>query len=257
MEARYRAAAKEWDRAAEINRALLEFFPDNLEYGIRYATSLDNAGKPAAALAAIDQLRKLPAPDGNDPRLGVLESIIADHSGDEKRSLAAARAAVPEAEARGRTATAADAHNELAEGLVGFDDLGAALPEFERARELYGQKVGDKAKLSTALAGIAGIQAISRASRTKALPPGARRRSRSLEVGRRRLSSGVRARDVADILYDLGAQKDALAIVDRVARDVRVDPRGAGDRQARRQARSGLRGDRRALARAGELHGGT
>ena len=83
VEARYRSAAKDWGRAAQIYRALVEFFPDNVDYGCAYASALDRSGQTNDALAALDRLRKLPPPDGDDPGIDTLDATIADHVGDE------------------------------------------------------------------------------------------------------------------------------------------------------------------------------
>src|SRR5207245_811387 len=80
----------EWAKAAEIYRALFTFFPDNLDYGVRLVTALSSAGKGQDAMATVDELRKLPKPVADDPRVDLAEATAAGSLGDLKREEAAA-----------------------------------------------------------------------------------------------------------------------------------------------------------------------
>ncbi|MCI0353150.1 MAG: tetratricopeptide repeat protein [Acidobacteriales bacterium] len=94
VEGRYREVAREWPRAVEIYRMLSEFFPDNLDYGLRLAQAQTSAGSGKEAMATIEALAKKPAPMGNDPRIDLAEATVADKLGDFRRAeAAAARAA--------------------------------------------------------------------------------------------------------------------------------------------------------------------
>src|SRR5437879_3519642 len=75
VEGRYRETTKEWDKAVEIYRTLFGFFPDNLDYGLRLASVQTFAGKGQNALVTVEALRKLPAPNSDDPRIDLEEAL--------------------------------------------------------------------------------------------------------------------------------------------------------------------------------------
>jgi len=84
VEARYRESSRDWDKAIEIYRALFEFFPDNLDYGLSLATTQVNAGKGKDALQTIAALRSLPEPLRDDPRIDLANGHAAESLGDFK-----------------------------------------------------------------------------------------------------------------------------------------------------------------------------
>jgi TolB-like protein len=64
-----RETMHEWDRAIEVYRALYNFFPDDLDYGLRLAGAQISVGKVREALSTVQTLRQLPAPAGEDVRI--------------------------------------------------------------------------------------------------------------------------------------------------------------------------------------------
>src|SRR6185436_11506985 len=62
IEGRFREIRKEWDPAIRVYRSLSDFFPDNVEYGLRLAAVLEASGRGKDALATLDSLRALPPP---------------------------------------------------------------------------------------------------------------------------------------------------------------------------------------------------
>src|SRR5215831_1211970 len=62
VEARYHETSREWEKAAGIYRALFEFFPDNLDYGLALANAEYRANKWKDALDTIAALQALPHP---------------------------------------------------------------------------------------------------------------------------------------------------------------------------------------------------
>ncbi|HEY7616436.1 MAG TPA: serine/threonine-protein kinase, partial [Terriglobales bacterium] len=89
IEARYREHNYEWDKAAEIYRSLWTFYPDDLEYGLRFANAQSSAGKGLDALVTVQSLRNLPRPLRDDPRIGMAEATAAESLGDYRREQAA------------------------------------------------------------------------------------------------------------------------------------------------------------------------
>jgi tetratricopeptide (TPR) repeat protein len=156
VEARYRETTKEWERASEIYRSLWNFFPDNLEYGLRLAAAEEKAGRRKEALATVQALHRLPPPDGEDPRIDLAEARIAYRLADFARQAAAAERAAGKAEARGARALVAEARIQAAEAA-------RSLGESERALALHGEAqaifdaAGDRSGVARSLAGMANV----------------------------------------------------------------------------------------------------
>lgn len=94
VEGRYREMSRDWGRAIEIYRALFDFFPDNLDYGLSLAKAQYYANKWKDALNTTAALRQLPAPLCDDPRIDLAETDAARSLGDSKTAeIALARAA--------------------------------------------------------------------------------------------------------------------------------------------------------------------
>src|SRR6202030_1404130 len=60
VEGRYREMSLDWAKAIEIYRALVDFFPDNLDYGLALAKAQIGANQWKQALDTIAALRTLP-----------------------------------------------------------------------------------------------------------------------------------------------------------------------------------------------------
>ena len=90
MEGQYHDIAHEWPKAIENYQTLFQFFPDNLEYGLKLAAAQVDGGKSQDAMATIEQLRNLPAPARDDPRIDTAEALAAERLGDPKHELSLA-----------------------------------------------------------------------------------------------------------------------------------------------------------------------
>jgi len=101
IEARYREAAKDWDRAIQIYQTLFSFLPDNLEYGLKLALVQSQGNRSSGALATIATLRKLQAPAGEDPRIDLAGANVAYRLSDLRRAASAASRAAQKGEAEG------------------------------------------------------------------------------------------------------------------------------------------------------------
>ena len=109
IEATYREAINDWAGAAQIRQSLATFFPENLDYGLALAEAQRRSGKLEEALATLATLRRLPSPDGDDPRIDVAEGNVRV-STDTAAALAAAHRAIAGARARGLLGVEADGH---------------------------------------------------------------------------------------------------------------------------------------------------
>ena len=143
IEARYRQAAAQWDHAIEIYRKLYSEAPDNIEYGLYLASAQVQGSRGQDALRTVSTLRKLPFPEGDDPRIDLAEAEATNYISDFKRELVSAETAARKANARGAHLLVAQAR--IAEGRA-FRNLGQ--PEksntaSEAARALFAE-VGDR-----------------------------------------------------------------------------------------------------------------
>jgi serine/threonine protein kinase/tetratricopeptide (TPR) repeat protein len=150
VEGRFRATSKQWDKAIEIYRSLFEFFPDNLDYGLRLADVQDLSGKPNDALITIGSLRKLPPPSSDDPRIDLGEATVAFSLGDFHRELTAGTAAVKKGQVLGARILVARGLLEecAAQDHLGQENLAMAL--CNQSKDLYAQ-AGDESSMAWVL----------------------------------------------------------------------------------------------------------
>ncbi len=155
IEGRFRESRREWDQAIHVYRSLSDFFPDNVEYGLRLAGALEAAARAKDALATLDELRTLPPPESTDPRIDLAESSAARSLSDYKRQaklqegsarievgdLDKAQAALQEGKAifveAGDRAAAARASNVIAQVLARRGDSDSARRMLEETLTIY------------------------------------------------------------------------------------------------------------------------
>src|SRR5262249_45611915 len=85
VEGRYRETTNEWSKAVEIYQTLWDFFPDNVEHGLRLVQAQISAGRGKAALATVETLERRLPPDYEDPRIYLAEAQAARSLSDSKR----------------------------------------------------------------------------------------------------------------------------------------------------------------------------
>ncbi len=147
IEGRYRELIFDWPKAIEIYRALTQFYPDNLEYGLRLATVLSKAGRSEDSLLAVAALRRLPKPISDDPRIDLREANTFDHAGEYQRLQTAAANAAAKAQKRHSRVLLAEAKLQQSLAASRLNDPKGALALVEDAQEVY-KEVGDKYGLS-------------------------------------------------------------------------------------------------------------
>ena len=106
---------RKWDKAVEIYHTLFEFFPDNIEYGLRLASAQRQGRTVDEALATLATLRRLPAPDRDDPRIDLQQADVFDVKGAYREQQAAAEAAANRARELGAKLLLARALNQRPE----------------------------------------------------------------------------------------------------------------------------------------------
>src|SRR5439155_22548453 len=139
VEGRYYETINSWDKAGDIYLALYGFFPDNLDYGLRLLAARINAGNGREGLRLVDELRRLPRPAPDEPRIDVEEASAAEIMADYKRVLAAAARAAAKGAAQGSRILVARAKllEGRAYGALGQPDK--AIPSLEQSQSIYKQ----------------------------------------------------------------------------------------------------------------------
>jgi tetratricopeptide (TPR) repeat protein len=207
VEARYRETTSEWDKAIDIYRSLVRFYPDDLGYGLRLADVQDQAGRGRDALASLEELRKLPPPSGDDPRIDLAEAAAARYLSESVRSVAAARRAATKAESRGERQLLARARFEEGSALQNSGEPDAAAAALDGARRLFAES-GNQQGVAVSLMNLSIID-LSRgdlkASRQKCEEARALYRS----LGNRAGEAGAES-NIANVLSSAGDSAGAL-----------------------------------------------
>jgi tetratricopeptide (TPR) repeat protein len=154
IEGRYREETKDWTKAADVYRRLWQFAPDNLEYGLRLASVQDSSGKFTDALDTLRQLRQLPPPLSDDPRIDLEETNADVNLSHWKEGLEVAGHAVAKARASGASlllASAFERQGTFYRYLGKFDQSEGA---FRDAQKIY-SAAGNQFGLAHATSGLA------------------------------------------------------------------------------------------------------
>jgi tetratricopeptide (TPR) repeat protein len=142
--------AQDWDHAIERYRDLASVFPDNIEYGLRLAHAQASGGKGKEAVATLDGLRALPAPDSVDPRIDLENARASQYLGDSKEGEARAAKAADAGLARGMRTLVARARVLQASALVDLGEFAKAKEAAEAGRALA-EAVGDRREEARAI----------------------------------------------------------------------------------------------------------
>ncbi len=143
--ARFHEASKQWGDAIEKYRALVEFFPDNLDYGLSLADAQVSGGDSKDAQLTLLMLRKLPAPLGDDARIDMAEARTAESLGDFRADLLHSSRAVEKARNLGALLLLAQARMDQAWAFTNLgrpEDAAAAANEAEHIFARSGDKRG-------------------------------------------------------------------------------------------------------------------
>lgn len=99
VEGQYQRTVQEWPQAVETYRSLFRLFPDNLDYGLLFASAQMRISVPDS-LQTLTALRRLPPPLGDDARIDMTEAS-AWINRDFTKARAAAMRAIEKATAQG------------------------------------------------------------------------------------------------------------------------------------------------------------
>jgi tetratricopeptide (TPR) repeat protein len=150
VEGLYRESTREWDKANEIYKTLYQFFPDNLDYGLLLARAQVRGGNGKGALDTLEGLRKMPAPQKDDPRIDLAEAGAAQSISDSAHELKAATQAADKGKASGARLLVARALIFQGVALRKTGKLKEAIAAVEDARKIY-EAAGDRNGVAAAL----------------------------------------------------------------------------------------------------------
>ena len=136
VEGSYREMQSDHQAAIEAYRTLWEFFPDDIDGGLRLAAAQTTAGKGKDALLTVEQMRKLSDPADHDPRIDLADSIASESQGDFRRAQQAAAQAVNLASRQGSRTMLAQAKVHEAWDWDRLGQLDQASAEFVEVRDL-------------------------------------------------------------------------------------------------------------------------
>lgn len=157
IKGRYYAMAMKWDEATQAYEQLYHFDQGNLEYGLQLAKAQWSGGKGTAALATLERLRKLPKPEGGDPRIDLAEAEISKSRGDMKSALKAADLAAAKAKSSGARLLRARALHWTCATLRTMGEPEKAKSPCEESRSIS-IDLGDKLGIARATTGLGNIQ---------------------------------------------------------------------------------------------------
>lgn len=150
IEARYREASKDWDKAISAYQTLLTFFPDSLEYGLYLANAQLASGQAALALETARRLHQLGPSADQDPRLAILEARATSDAGDPQAAYTLLGRAVRQGEAIRAPLLVARAQLEAAYTLEYLGQHTRSLQSAAVAKQLF-LTAGDRSAAADAL----------------------------------------------------------------------------------------------------------
>ena len=210
VEAAYYRLQPSLARAAEVLRALVTFYPDELDYRFLLIDALNEADLYRESVAEIAAMRALPAPLNQDPRIDWADMKTAHKQTDFPRRLSSARAL--EAKARGLHADwlLAEALLREAGPLARANRESQAYAALTQAREIC-RRLGDRGCVAFSWRDEGGIL-VSADDAPKALEAFSRELTIGREIGS--VTETVNALNgigvVRQILGDLPGAREAL-----------------------------------------------
>ncbi len=153
VEGRYRELLPDFPAAIEIYRTLRNFFPDDLEYGLRLASAQSHGSFAKDALQTVARMRSLPEPENKDARIDLAEAKAAEHLGDFPLMQRAAAAAAEKAQAQGSRLLMAEAKEQEGWAWGHLGDFKKAMAAYSQAQEL--SAAGNPNTLATVFYGTA------------------------------------------------------------------------------------------------------
>jgi DNA-binding winged helix-turn-helix (wHTH) protein/tetratricopeptide (TPR) repeat protein len=122
------------EKSASIYNALFQLFPDNVDYGLQLAAIQLAAGHGSEAVKTIAQLRRLPPPASDDPRIDLTAARVAKSKLD---ALALIHSALKKSSLQGRELVYAQARHDECLSLLYGENPQQARPVCEDAYQIF------------------------------------------------------------------------------------------------------------------------
>jgi DNA-binding winged helix-turn-helix (wHTH) protein/tetratricopeptide (TPR) repeat protein len=151
VEGEYYESLGKQEQAASVYHALFELFPDNVDYGLRLVAAQTLSGHGSQAMEVIHQLRRLPPPSSEDPRIDLAEKRAMKSNNPAELGLV--RSAIRKASERGQKLVYALARKEECTILNYSLHPDQALPSCEDAYSVF-LAAGNKSTAADALRNI-------------------------------------------------------------------------------------------------------
>jgi TolB-like protein/predicted Zn-dependent protease len=198
IEAEYRQASQQWDKAIELYKSLWTFFPDDPEYALKLASAQVSGGKAQDALATLLALRKLPRPKRDDPRIDLAEAAAARSLSDYKRQKLLSSSALQKANRQGANLLGAQAMLQQCQAQRRLGELEGAKKSGQQAQGIFhaAQDLKSEAKSLTCIANSVADHASSAADYASSLAL----HNQALALARQ---TGAQA-DIAGALINIG-----------------------------------------------------
>lgn len=214
IEGRYYETTGDSEKAADVFHTLFNFFPDNLDYGLRFAEAQIQLRKLDQSLETIRALQSLGPPSGRDPRIDLAEAHAGQAREDYKHELEIGVQAEQRAQAQGSRLLVAEALGHQAHAIHLLGDLKKSIALSERAEQIFsaaGDHYGEAHSLETI--GNASMTANDVAGAEKAY-------QRALEIYRQLGNKIAEATSVQGIAYVYLYQRNLPAAVDALQRAI-------------------------------------
>jgi eukaryotic-like serine/threonine-protein kinase len=137
IEGRSHQILGEWPKAAESYRALWEFFPDRVDYGLSLTGSQMSGGQVKDAEATLVELRKLTVSEADAARIDLMDANIGAGQGDLKRQVAMAESSINEGRAIGANLLVAGALLLDGDGQNKMGQQDKAIQLITEGKDLY------------------------------------------------------------------------------------------------------------------------
>lgn len=156
IEARAHELSGEMAQANESFRALWEFFPDNIDYGLSFIHTQIAVGRAIDAKKTATDLHKLAVSEADEARIDLAEADIAASLSDFRQEQALAERAATKAKAIGANRFVAEALQVEAASWERMSQPQKAIELFRQAREMF-LASGDKRGAAMSLLGVGDV----------------------------------------------------------------------------------------------------
>lgn len=148
VEGDYYESLGDHERAASTYSALFALFPDSVDYGLMVVNALNAAGHRSQASQTVLQLRRLPSPASDDPRIDLADTRATPNNDPDR--LVLIRSAARKASQQGKKLIYAQARRDECLNLIYGEHPEQGPPACEDAYNIF-QSMGNRAGAADAV----------------------------------------------------------------------------------------------------------